>query len=330
MKRIKTIILLLLLPLLCSAQIIKIGSIAPDRSPWNDALKEIGREWERITNGQVILKIYPGGIAGDEDDMIRKMKFGTLGGAVLTNIGITDINADAFVLNIPFLFNSEKEMDYIMGQLVPIFEKQNREKGYQTIIWTMSGWVNFFSKNPVLYPQDLKKQKLSVSSGEPEMEQAWKKSGYHVVPTELKDLMMSLQSGMVEAFYLPPLLAGAGQYFPFAPHMNTLKIAPLVGGMVIVNRIWEKIPENYKQPMMAAVQKIRATLKGKTDALETEALASMKKNGLIIHEAPADSLPQWKDAASKGMDELVGKKCSKEIYDKLLQMLQEYRRKNVQ
>jgi len=330
MKRIKTIILLLLLPLLGGAQVIKIGSIAPDRSPWNDALKEIGREWEKITNGQVVLKIYPGGIAGDEDDMIRKMKFGTLGGAVLTNIGITDINADAFVLNIPFLFNSEREMAYIMGQLVPIFEKQNKEKGYQTIIWTMSGWVNFFSKNPVLYPQDLKKQKLSVSSGEPEMEQAWKKSGYHVVPTELKDLMMSLQSGMVEAFYLPPLLAGAGQYFPFAPHMNSMKIAPLVGGMVIANRIWEKIPENYKQPMMAAVQKVQATLKGKTDALEIEALASMKKNGLIIHEAPADSLPQWKEAASKGMDELVGKKFSREIYDKLLQMLQEYRQKNVQ
>ncbi|MEI6613589.1 MAG: TRAP transporter substrate-binding protein DctP [Chrysiogenales bacterium] len=329
MKYFKTIVFLLFLPMIISAQVIKIGSIAPDRSPWNDALKEIGREWEKITNGQVLLKIYPGGIAGDEDDMIRKMKFGTLGGAVLTNIGITNINADAFVLNTPFMFNSEKEMNFIMGQLVPIFEKQNKEKGYQTIIWTMSGWVNFFSKNPVLYPQDLKKQKLSVSTGEPEMEQAWKKSGYHVVPTELKDLMMALQSGMVEAFYLPPLLAGAGQYFPFAPHMCSLKIAPLVGGMVIVNRIWEKIPEGYKQPMMAAVQKIQVKLGGKTDALEIEALASMKKNGLIIHEAPADSLPQWKEAANKGMDELVGKVFSREIYEKLLQMLQEYRQKNV-
>jgi TRAP-type C4-dicarboxylate transport system substrate-binding protein len=330
MNRMRAIILLLFLPLLAGAQVIKIGSIAPDRSPWNDALKEIGREWERITNGQVVLKIYPGGIAGDEDDMIRKMKFGTLGGAVLTNIGITDINPDSFVLNTPFLFNSEKELNYIMEQLVPVFEKQNKEKGYQTIIWTMSGWVNFFSKNPVLYPQDLKKQKLSVSSGEPEMEQAWKKSGYHVVPTELKDLMMSLQSGMVEAFYLPPLLAGAGQYFPFAPHMNSLNIAPLVGGLVIVNRIWDKIPENYKQSMMDAVKKVAATLSGKTDALEQDALVTMKKNGLIIHEAPADSLPQWQDAATKGMDELVGKKFSREIYDRLRQLLREYRQKNVQ
>jgi TRAP-type C4-dicarboxylate transport system substrate-binding protein len=330
MKCVKTIIFLLFLPLINSAQIIKIGSIAPDRSPWNDALKEMGREWEKITNGQVILKIYPGGIAGGEDDMIRKMKLGTLGGAVMTNIGITKINPDAFVLNTPFLFNSEKEMNFVMKQMVPFFEKQNKEKGYQTIIWTMSGWLNIFSKNPILYPQDLKKQKLAFSTGEPAMEQAWKKSGYHIVPTELKDYMMALQSGMVEAFYLPPLLAAAGQYFPFAPHMYSLKIAPLVGGMVIVNKIWEKIPEAYKQPMMAAVQKIQTKLNVETDALEIKALATMKQNGLIIHEAPADSLAQWKEAANKGMDELIGKVFSKEIYEKLLLILQEYRQKNVQ
>ena len=128
MKFLNVIVLLFFLPLAASAQIIKIGSIAPDRSPWNEALKEIGREWEKISNGQVKLKIYPGGIAGSEDDMIRKMKLGTLGGAVLTNIGITKINPDAFVLNTPFLFNSEKEMSFVMGRLVPIFEKQIQGK----------------------------------------------------------------------------------------------------------------------------------------------------------------------------------------------------------
>jgi TRAP-type C4-dicarboxylate transport system substrate-binding protein len=328
MKWLKMIIILLFLSLNLEAQIIKIGSIAPDRSPWNDALKEMAREWEKISNGQIKLKIYPGGIAGSEDDMIRKMKIGTLGGAVLTNIGLDKINPDAFILTTPFLFNSEKEFAFVLERLKPIFEKQIEEKGFKVIIWTMSGWVNFFAKNIVLYPQDLKKQKLAFSTGEPEMEQAWKKSGYHIVPTELKDLMMALQSGMVEAFYLPPLLAGSGQYFPFAPHMCSLKIAPLVGGMVIVNRIWEKIPEIYKQPMMAVLQKLQDKLAREISSLEIKALDSMKKNGLVIHEAPADSLPKWKEAANKGIDELIGKKFSKEIFEKLLQLLYEYRQKN--
>ncbi len=327
MKLAKIFAALFFSTLILPAQTIKIGSIAPDRSPWDDALKEIAREWATITNGQVKLKIYPGGIAGGEEDMIRKMKVGTLGGAILTNIGLTKIDPDAFVLTTPFLFHSEKEMAFVMKRLNPIFEKQIKAKGFQVIIWTMSGWVNFFSKNPVLYPQDMKKHKLAFSTGEPELEQAWKKSGYHIVPTELKDMMMSLQSGMVEAFYLPPLVAGSGQYFAMAPHMLSLKIAPLVGGLVIVDRIWEKIPQNFKGPMMAAVDRVSAKLAGETEALEKKALESMKKNGLIIHEAPADSLAKWKEAAEKGMGELVGKVFSREIYEQLLQILQEFRQK---
>ncbi len=327
MKLAKIFAALFFITQILPAQTIKIGSIAPDRSPWDDALKEIAREWATITNGQVKLKIYPGGIAGGEEDMIRKMKVGTLGGAILTNIGLTKIDPDAFVLTTPFLFHSEKEMAFVMKRLNPIFEKQIKEKGFQVVIWTMSGWVNFFSKYPVLYPQDMKKHKLAFSTGEPELEQAWKKSGYHIVPTELKDMMMSLQSGMVEAFYLPPLVAGSGQYFAMAPHMLSLNIAPLVGGLVIVDRIWEKIPQNFKGPMMAAVDRVSAKLAGETEALEKKALESMKKNGLIIHEAPADSLAKWKEAAEKGMDELVGKVFSKEIYEQLLQILQEFREK---
>ena len=318
---------LFFIALILPAQTIKIGSIAPDRSPWDDALKEIAREWATITNGQVKLKIYPGGIAGGEEDMIRKMKVGTLGGAILTNIGLTKIDPDAFVLSTPFLFHSEKEMAFVMERLNPVFEKQIREKGFQVIIWTMSGWVNFFSKARVLYPQDLKKHKLAFSTGEPELEQAWKKSGYHIVPTELKDMMMSLQSGMVDAFYLPPLVAGSGQYFAMAPNMCSLKIAPLVGGLVIMGRIWDKIPQNFKGPMMAAVDRVSAKLGGETEALEKKALESMKKNGLVIHEAPPDSLAKWKESAEKGMDELVGKVFSREIYEQLLQILREYRQK---
>jgi len=328
MKWARTLAIIFLMSFMLPAQVIKIGSVAPDRSPWNDALKEIAREWEAITKGQVRLKIYPGGIAGSEDDMIRKMKVGTLGGAVLTNIGLTKIDPDAFVLSTPFMFQSEKEMAYVMERLIPAFEKQIREKGFKVVIWTMSGWVNFFSKDPVLYPQDLKKQKLSFTTGEPAMEQAWKKSGYHIVPTELKDLMMALQSGMVDAFYLPPLVAGSGQYFPLAPHMCSLKIAPLVGGMVIVDKIWERIPENYIKPMMDAVDRVSKKLAGETDALEKKALTTMKKNGLTIHEAPADSLSKWKEAAAKGMDELIGKIFTRDIYERLQQILKEYRQKN--
>lgn len=330
MKNVKKIILfiiILALALPAHSLIIKIGSVAPDRSPWDKALEELAREWKKITGGKVQLKIFPGGIAGTEEDMIRKIRMGILGGAAFTNRGFTKLHPDVYSLNIPFLITQEDEFDYILAKMMPTFEKRIEEKGYKVVIWSKVGWVHFFTKKPVRYPKDMKKHKISFTTGEPRMEQAWKKSGYHVVPGQLKDLMMSLQSGMVTAFYLPPLLAGSGQYFPLAPYMCSQRIAPLIGGIVLSGKTWKRIPEQYKEKMMEFAVKLSKDLYKKTVELEKETIETMIEHDLKIIDIPPDALEKWREAADKGMDELIGKTFSKEIYNRLLQHLEEFREK---
>jgi TRAP-type C4-dicarboxylate transport system substrate-binding protein len=325
--------LAVLMLLVCGANLqaataIKIGSIAPGRSPWDKALNELAADWEKISNGSVQVKIYAGGIAGNELDMIRKMRLGTLGGAVLTNMGMTKISRDLFVLSTPFLTDSEQEFQYVFEKMKPVLQKQIEEKGFKVLLWTEAGWAYFFTKDKILYPEDLKEYKISFAADEPEMEQAWKKMGYQVVPNDLKDMMMALQSGMVNAFYLSPLVAGSGQYFALAPHMLALRLAPLVGGLVLTDKAWESIPEQYREPMVQSVLKAAEDLYQTTKGLEDEALKAMKENGLIIHEPPADAMEKWRAAASKGMDELTAKAFSKEIYDQVLSIIQEFRQKS--
>ncbi len=319
--------LLLLATSIYGQVIIKIGSIAPARSPWDNAIKKMGRDWTEISGGKVKIKVYAGGIVGSEKDMIRKMRMGNLGGAALTNMGITHIYPDAYVFNTPLLISSEKEFNYVFEKMKPRFEKEIEEKGFKVIIWTLTGWINFFTKNPVIYPEDMKKHKISFTTGMPKMEQAWKKAGYQIVPGDLKDLMMSLQSGMVDAFYLPPLVAGSGQYFAQAPNMCPIKVCPLIGGIVLSQKTWAKIPDEYKEQMMAAARKVSEELYGEIVDLEAEALTKMKKHGLIINEVPADALGKWRTAVASGMDTLVGNAFSEEIYNQLKTYLKEYREK---
>lgn len=334
MKFYKTPVVLLFLLFIAfsplGAIVIKIGSIAPSRSPWDKALNQIAVEWEKITNGEVQLKIYPGGITGGELDMQRKIRVGTLGGGVFSNMGISKIEHEIFSLNTPFLFNSNEEFNYVFEKLLPTFEKKLEERGFKVIIWTQAGWIHIFSKDKVIYPDDLKKEKISFTTGEPEMEQAWKKSGFQVIPQELNDMMMALQSGMVTAFYLPPLLAGSGQYFALAPNMLNIKLSPLVGGLLISKRIWDRIPAKYHQPMLDAVKEAMQNLFQTTDTLEKDTIETMKKHGLIINNPPADALEKWRAAAAKGMDELVGKAFSKEIFDLTNSYVEEYRKKREQ
>jgi len=313
-----------------AAATIKIGSIAPERSPWDKTLNQIAIEWAKITGGEVQLKIYPGGITGGELDMQRKMRVGTLGGGVFTNMGIMKIEHDVLVLNTPFLFDSEPEFNFVFDKIRPIFEKKLEERGFKVIIWTMAGWVHFFSKDKVINPEEMKKYKISFTTGEPEFEQAWKKMGFQVVPQELNDVLMALQSGMVTAFYLPPLFAGSGQYFALAPHMLDLKMAPLVGGLVISDRIWKSIPERFHQPMLTAAEKAANNLYAKTMELERETLKVMVENGLKIHSPAPDTLAKWRTISQTGMEELIGKAFSREIYDQIHAYLNDYRKKSDQ
>ena len=321
------LVVTLLLPLPGQKLTVKIGSIAPDRSPWGKTLLQLGREWAKISNGQVVIKVYPGGIAGGEEDSIRKVRVGTLGGVGLTNRGLTHIYPDVFVLGVPFMLNSEQEFNHIFESMKPTFEKGIEAKGFKVIIWFFSGWVNFFSKEKIVYPPDLKRQKLALQSSSAQLEQAWKKSGFQVIPTGMNDLMMSLQSGMTGATYLPPLIAATGQIFNLVPHMSDLKVAPLLGGLLISNRIWNRVPEQYRSEMTAAARRLSDELYLETIQLEKDTITEMVRYGLIFNRAPADALPLWQKERDKGMVSLIGRAFSKEVYDEVVKYLSAFRKK---
>jgi len=310
------------------AAVFKIGSVAPNRSIWDLALADLALEWKNITHGAVQLKIYPGGIVGNESDMLTKMRLGTLGGGVFTNQGLNLIDRESVVFNTPFLMSTDQEFNYVFDRLKPDIDKRVEERGYKVIFWTLIGWEYFFSKSAVLYPEDMKKEKLSYTTTGTEMAHAWKKMGYDLVPTDLRDLLMALQSGMNTAFYLPPLVAGSGQFFALAPNMLDLRLAPIIGSLIMTHKAWNGVPSAYREAMLTAIDKISARLYQQTLDLDKQALKTMSDNGLTIHEPPADAPEKWRAQAVLGMDELVGKAFSKETYDKLLSLLKEYRQKS--
>ncbi len=309
-----------------AAVVIKIGSVAPSRSPWDRALQEVARDWEKISNGTVQVKIYPGGIAGGEMDMIRKMRLGVLQGGVFTNMGLNKIERSVLALNIPFLFDSQEEFEFVFEKMQPEFEAKIEAQGFKVVLWTLAGWIHFFAKDKVVYPDDLRKHTVSITADDPELEQIWKRMGFKVVPGDEAGLMVQLQSGMVTAAYLPALIAGSGQYFALIPHMLSLTLSPLLGGLVLSDRAWQSIPQEYRQPMLDAVVKAARGLYEETMGLEKGALETMKEHGLVVHDPPPDAMEKWREGAAESVDNLVGRVIPKEIYEQILSTIQEFRK----
>jgi TRAP-type C4-dicarboxylate transport system substrate-binding protein len=328
MKRLALALLfLLLLAANLPAQIvIKLGSLAPADSPWDKALLKMALDWQTISKGRVTVKVYSGGIAGDEPDMIRKMRINQLQAAAMTGSGLGKIHVDFLVYQLPFMARTDAELDYLFERLRPKLEKLAEEKGFTFLAFTRSGWLRFFAKTPALTPSDVARMKFFVQEGSPEVDQAWKEMGFHIVPLPANDAFAGLQSGMVEVFTASPLAAAALQWFALAPHMTDFNWAPLSGGLVISSQVWKRIPADLRPELERSAQAALGGLAAEVEKVEAQAMQIMKQNGLVVHKPTPAQMAEWEKLVENALKILLDNPISSDFYREAKGYLEEYRK----
>jgi TRAP-type transport system periplasmic protein len=304
---------------------IKLGSLAPGGSPWDKGLQRLGAEWEKISGGSVQLKVYPGGIAGDEADMIRKMRIGQINAAGMTGVGLSRIFPEIITVQLPLFIRSNEELAYVLDKMKPAFAQELEKRGFKVIIWSFVGWVHFFSRNPVVAPADLKAQKMFVWGGDPEAVMIWKESGFHVVPLTPVDIMQSLQSGMIDAFSATALSAASYQWFGLAKNMCGMKWAPLIGGIVVNASTWAKIDKDLASKLEATATIVGDDMQQEILKADEEAVTVMKKYGLTVNPVPQSAEDGWRATVQGGIEMGYLKNINKDVYGAVKKYSAEYR-----
>jgi TRAP-type C4-dicarboxylate transport system substrate-binding protein len=286
---------------------LKLATLAPEGSPWHDLLVDIAQGWRTASGGQITVRIYAGGVAGDEADMIRKMRIGQLQLAALTGVGLSEIAPEIQALQMPMMFDSYAELDYVRDRLAPKLEALMEKQGFKILSWSDAGWVRFFTQRPAVRPADLKPMKIFTWEGDPTYAEAMKAMGYQPVPMAATDIYPRLQSGLINAFPTTPIAALSYQWFGLADHMTDVKWAPLVGALVISNTAWQALPDALKPVVVHVAQDAARRSFGKIRALDLEAITAMKTHGLVVHDVPPDALAEWRAVAKAGYRMIVGK-----------------------
>ncbi len=323
-KKLLLIIICIFICLPCSGIVIKLGSLVPRNSPWDLALRRIAAKWADISNNTIELRIYAGGIVGNEEEMIRKMRIGQLNAAALSGLGINTISPSILTLYIPFLIRTDEEVDYILNNISDEFNDNIEENGYKVVSWIMGGWIYLFSRERVVTPEDLMAQKLLIPPNDQDMVQAWRQSGFTVVELALTDIMIGLQTSMIDAFYSTPIVASF-ELYNYANNMCAMKFAPLVGGFVITNSTWSRIPDDIKPLLLESANNILEPLYEETKQMEQEIIESMIQYGLNINPVNEQEKEQWQEVVDIGFDLVIGKTIPVDIYEKVNSLLLEYR-----
>ena len=305
---------------------INLGTLAPRGSVYHQSLQAMAEAWRQAPGGGARLVIYPDGTQGGEADMIRLMRVGTLQAGLFTVVGLSEIEPGVSGLQgVPMLFRSLDEFEYVNEKLRPMLEQRLADKGFVVLFWVDTGWIRFFSKEPMLTPDDLKRMKIFSWAGNPEEVNVMRHAGFTPVALETSDILPGLQTGLINVASVPPIFALAGQLDLRAPHMLKLNWAPLVGACVVKKATWDKIPPEAKDVMLAAAEKAGKEIRNNSRKENEEAVAAMQKRGLQVHEVTPEQEKAWQIVAEKSYPEIRGRLVPADIFDEVQRLLKEYR-----
>jgi TRAP-type C4-dicarboxylate transport system substrate-binding protein len=309
---------------------IRLATQAPVNSSWHKALLEMGAEWEAKTSGRVKLTVYAGGTQGSEEATLRMMRPGVdqLQANLLMVPGLSGIDGAFSVFGIPFLFQTDAEGLHVLETLTPLLEKRLDAKGYKLLSWGSGGWIQLFSKKPILTLNDVKSAKLFTSQGDDRAVQWYKSNGFNPVALNTGDIpaQLRLSTGMIDAAPMPPYPALLLQVFRDARFMLDIHVAPLYGALVMTNVAWNKLSANDKQAVVAAAKNAEQRLLGDAIKLDADSIATMKSRGLTVSTPDAKTLATFRAEADRLVATMRGTLVPADVYDAAIRERDAYRK----
>ena len=308
---------------------LKLATIAPKDSPYYDILRDMVEEWRAASEDQIDIKIYAGNAVGDESDIVRKLRIGQFQIAAISGGGLPDILPELRALQMPMMFASDEERDYVFDRVHPSLEALALQRGFKVLAWSPTGWLYFFTQHPVVTPDDLRPLGVFAWAGKSGYIEAWKAAGFRPVALPVNEILTSLETGFLNAVAVPPIAALSFQWFGLANHMTDMKWAPLDGAIIMPLKNWQRIPSALQPRLLAAAQATGARLDRSIARLNDAAIEVMKRHGLIVHDVSPALRKEWERRARLGYALLIGDTVPTALYRQVEQLRGEYRATHV-
>jgi TRAP-type C4-dicarboxylate transport system substrate-binding protein len=306
--------------------VIKLATLAPEGSVWTQIINQLNEEIKAKTEQRVGLRIYAGGVMGDESDMLRKLQIGQIQGAFLSSSGLTTLVTDLDVVQIPFLFDSYQEVDFVMEKLAPVFKKGFEEKGYELLGWSEGGFVRLFTIQPVVTLEALRRSRVWAPSDSPMTSAIFDEAGVTAIPLSLPDVLVGLQTGMVDVVYAPPLGVISLQWHTKVKYMVDLPLIYVAGGVLVKKSFFERLSPTDQAVLRKLFPLYMKTLKQQVRQKNQEAITVMQQHGVQVLQVQPDQVAEFKALSRRAMTRRGDKSYSQTIADQVGGYLEAFRK----
>jgi len=306
---------------------IKLATLAPEGSSWIKTFNALNSEVKKKTENKVQFRIYPGGaLGGDETDMLRKMKIGQIQGVAITSAGLSALFREIDVLQIPFLFQKYEEVDAVLTKMDSFFRKGFEDNGYILLGWSEAGFVYLMSTVPIASLADLKKAKVWTWEESPMSKTIFDEAKVSAIPLSIPDVLVGLQTGLVNVVYAPPTGAISLQWFTKVKYLTDVPLVYLAGAIVVRKDTFQQISPSDQSSLIEISQRHLNPLKTVTRNENREAIQVMAKHGTKIVTPSKEQIDEFKRLSNQAMSRLGSQSFSKKVFNEVSSILEGNRR----
>lgn len=305
---------------------VKFATIAPEGTSWMNTMKEYDAAVRKESGGRLGFKIYASGVQGDEKSVLRKIRAGQLQSGGFTGVGMGEIAPKVRILDSPFLVQNEEEIDMLYKEFSGEFEQAFEEGNYVLLGWAEVGFVHVFTSSPIRKSQDLRGLKMWTWEGDPIAETAFRTLGINPIPLSVIDVMTSLQTGLIDAFYTTPYASIALQWYVRVKYMVDVPLADAAGAVLISKKYYDQLPNDLQEILLRNGRLYISKLTQLSRKENKEAIVELKKKGIAVLAADEKDLQEYIDVGARARRALVGRLYTGEFLDRVEKAVADFRK----
>ncbi|MBW1846260.1 MAG: TRAP transporter substrate-binding protein DctP [Deltaproteobacteria bacterium] len=304
----------------------KLASLAPKSIGWAKHIREIIHPaLKKATSGNVELNWFWGGLMGNDKDYIQKMKIGQLHGAAFSGQGVVLLCPEMAVLELPFMFNDYREVDYIRKKMISTFDRYVEKRGYKLIVWADQDFDQIYSvKFKMDRLEDFNKARFLTWYG-PMEHKLLTTLGSSPVPVNVTEVSPSILQGVGDALIAPAIWVIGSQLYGKFKYVNPIQIRYSPTAVFVTMEAWNSIPQNYRNNIMTIRNKEAYEFLKRTREDSKKSFDAMVKYGIKVSEMKPEELNRIREESMKIWMEMADKDFPKELLDELLLHLRQYR-----
>ena len=305
---------------------LKIATVAPDGSHWMEQMRAGAEQIRQRTAGRVTVKFYPGGVMGNDAQILRKIRVGQLQGGAFTAGGLGERYSSLNLYGIPLLFRSLDEVDHVRSHLDPKLLAGLEQAGFVSFGFIEGGFANLLSNEPVSSVDDIRRKKVWVPEGDQISFLAMQALGLSPVVLPITDVLTGLQTGLIEITFASPVAALVLQWHTKVTYITELPISYSMGIFALDREAFRGLDAADQQVLREVMTDVANRLDRAAREDNEGAREVLLKSGLQTVDVNAADVAEWRRTIEGTYADLRRRPdIDAQMLDELLALLAQYR-----